>query len=90
MWTRTGTEFYTAPEIYQGGGYTEKVDLWAVGVTLYLMIAGELPFYDDSVYGTIDLILSGKFNLNHPSFSILAKDLINRLLDPNPNTRLTA
>jgi len=54
------------------------------------MISGELPFYDDSVYGTIDLILSGKFNLNNPNFSILAKDLINRLLDPNPNTRLTA
>lgn len=35
MWTRTGTHFYCAPEIFAGGGYDEKVDIWAMGITLY-------------------------------------------------------
>jgi calcium-dependent protein kinase len=35
MWTRTGNYLYLAPEIYQGGGYNESVDLWAVGMILY-------------------------------------------------------
>lgn len=90
MWTRTGTEFYTAPEIYQGGGYNEKVDLWSVGVTLYLVLAGELPFHGDTHSATIELILAGKFNLDHENFSRLVRDLLRRLLNPNPMSRLSA
>lgn len=35
MWTSTGTSYYCAPEIYMGGGYNYKIDIWAVGVILY-------------------------------------------------------
>lgn len=35
MWTRTGNAYYCAPEIYNGGGYDHKVDIWSVGVILY-------------------------------------------------------
>ena len=35
MWTSTGTSYYCAPEIYEGGGYTYKIDMWAFGVILY-------------------------------------------------------
>lgn len=36
MWTRTGNDFYTAQETYW---INKKVDIWPVGVILYLMIA---------------------------------------------------
>ena len=32
MWTGTGTHFYCAPEVYEGGGYNYKIDIWATGV----------------------------------------------------------
>lgn len=35
MTTNTGTIDYKAPEVLDGGGYTESVDMWAVGVVLY-------------------------------------------------------
>ena len=35
MWTRTGNVLYCAPEIFEGGGYNEKIDCWAVGVIMY-------------------------------------------------------
>lgn len=35
MLTNTGTPYYKVPEMYLGGSYTEKIDSWAAGVTLY-------------------------------------------------------
>jgi calcium-dependent protein kinase len=35
MLTNTGTIYYKAPEIFEGGGYDESVDMWAVGVIIY-------------------------------------------------------
>lgn len=44
MLTLTGTPFYRAPEMFLGGGYDEKVDLWALGVTIYQLITNSTPF----------------------------------------------
>ena len=44
MLTFTGTLFYKAPEMFSGGGYDERVDEWAFGVTLFKLITGETPF----------------------------------------------
>jgi calcium-dependent protein kinase len=44
MLTIIGTHFYLAPEVYLGGGYDERIDLWALGVTIYKLIAGYTPF----------------------------------------------
>jgi calcium-dependent protein kinase len=44
MLTITGTLFYRAPEIFTGGGYDEKVDVWSAGITLYETIYGKTPF----------------------------------------------
>ena len=44
MLTIIGTQHYIAPEVYLGGGYDERIDMWALGVTLYKMVAGYTPF----------------------------------------------
>ncbi|CAK60938.1 unnamed protein product (macronuclear) [Paramecium tetraurelia] len=89
MWTRTGNVYYAAPEILTGGGYDERVDLWSLGVCLFRVLSGQFPFFEDSVLGTIEKILKGTFELNE-NISLLARDLIRRLLDPNPAQRLSA
>jgi len=48
MLTITGTLYYRAPEMFTGGGYNEKVDIWAVGCMIYKMITGKTPF--ESIY----------------------------------------
>ena len=44
MLTITGTLYYRAPEMFTGGGYDEKVDVWAVGITVYQLLTGKTPF----------------------------------------------
>ncbi len=48
MLTNTGTLFYKAPQMFRGAGYDEKVDTWALGVTLYKLITRKTPF--ESIY----------------------------------------
>lgn len=60
MLTPTGTPFYRAPEILEGGGYDEKVDMWALGVTMFKIMSGFTPF--ESIYhlDTIANIIKGE------------------------------
>ena len=42
--TRVGLPTYWAPEILGSGGYGFEADLWALGVCLFEMVSGEVPF----------------------------------------------
>lgn len=44
MLTITGTLYYRAPEMFDGGGYDEMVDIWALGVTMFKLMTGRTPF----------------------------------------------
>lgn len=46
LWSNSGSIYYRAPESIKGG-YDERVDMWAVGVTLYEILAGKLPFFSE-------------------------------------------
>ncbi|KAJ3447706.1 serine/threonine-protein kinase fhke-related [Anaeramoeba flamelloides] len=94
MMTCVGTENYIAPEVVQGNGYTKSCDLWSAGVVLYNMLSGLSPF--DGNRGDMPLlqqILQGKFYFYQEEFeniSNAAKNLINMLIQVNPDKRLTA
>jgi aurora kinase len=82
--TMCGTLDYLPPEMLRGGGkdnfYTEKVDLWSLGVLTYEFLVGEAPFEDTQVM-TQRKIARGDYTV--PNFvSPEAKDLIKRVSCP--------
>merc|ERR1712048_629013 len=39
-----GTQGYMAPEMLEGRGYNEKIDVWSTGISIYVLLGGFLPF----------------------------------------------
>uniref|UniRef100_A0A7S2P8F2 Protein kinase domain-containing protein n=2 Tax=Leptocylindrus danicus TaxID=163516 RepID=A0A7S2P8F2_9STRA len=89
-----GTRGYLAPEMLQRRAYDKSVDAWALGVIVFVLLCGCLPFDDDSHSVPSDTDLREKFVLRFPRWasglSKSAKDLLSHLLDINPQTRYTA
>lgn len=44
MMTHTGTECFSAPEMFNQMQYNEKIDMWSAGCVLYYMLSGYYPF----------------------------------------------
>eukprot|EP01054_Gregarina_sp_Poly1_P000213 Gregarina_sp_Poly_1__212@NODE_104_length_14336_cov_169_911977_g91_i0_p2_GENE_NODE_104_length_14336_cov_169_911977_g91_i0NODE_104_length_14336_cov_169_911977_g91_i0_p2_ORF_typecomplete_len1399_score245_74Pkinase/PF00069_25/1_2e72Pkinase_Tyr/PF07714_17/1_8e44PH/PF00169_29/9_9e18Kinaselike/PF14531_6/2_9e16Kdo/PF06293_14/5_5e11EFhand_1/PF00036_32/0_84EFhand_1/PF00036_32/1_1e05EFhand_7/PF13499_6/4_7e08EFhand_7/PF13499_6/3_9e03Pkinase_fungal/PF17667_1/6_6e03Pkinase_fungal/PF17667_1/7_4e08EFhand_6/PF13 len=91
-----GTLVYVAPEVLTLQGYSHPVDLWSLGVIVYLLLAGRLPFPIMRNSGMSVLTEREKFY--RPKFDSLvwrnvsrsAQDFISKLLELRPERRMTA
>jgi len=63
MKTRCGTPCYVAPEILLGENYTSSVDIWSMGVILYVMVYSRYPFQSSCLHSTYESIIHGNFDL---------------------------
>ncbi|CAN4091217.1 unnamed protein product [Withania somnifera] len=85
--TACGTPAYTAPEVVYRKGYDgAKADAWSCGVILFVFLVGRLPFDDRNLPNMYKAIHRREF-LFPDWVSKPARRIINRLLDPNPETR---
>lgn len=90
-----GTPTYVAPEILTQEGYGVKIDIWAAGVILYILLCGFPPFVseNDSQEELFDDILSGTYGFPEPYWDNVsedAKDLVCSMLQSNPSLRFSA
>lgn len=89
-----GTRGYLAPEMIQRRNYTKSVDAWALGVVIFVLLCGCLPFDDDCQTIPNSPDLRAKFTLRFPRWakdlSHSAKDLLNHLLSVDSRKRYTA
>lgn len=87
--TCCGSPAYAAPELICGKNYLgAEADLWSMGVLLYALLCGYLPFDDDNINLLYKKIQNGKYEL--PSW--LSQDSVNLLADllqTDPKRRIT-
>eukprot|EP00897_Mesotaenium_endlicherianum_P004110 jgi/Mesen1/3727/ME000202S02815 len=88
-----GSPYYFAPEVVSGLEYGREADIWSLGVILYVLLSGMLPFYGDTEEEIFEKIRIGKVQFTHRNWrgvSVEAKNLILRMLMLEPRWRPTA
>ena len=85
-----GTPAYIAPEIIRKKGYSGfKADVWSLGVLLYAMVYGAMPFKANNIDGLHEKILTRDCDLSDTSVSPEAKELIEGMLTLIPEDRMS-
>ncbi|CAH1398521.1 unnamed protein product [Nezara viridula] len=87
--TSCGSLAYSAPEILLGDSYdAPAVDVWSLGVILYMLVCGQAPFQEANDSETLTMIMDCKYTVpNHVSGA--CKNLIGRMLVREPEKRAT-
>ena len=86
--TKCGSIDYTAPEIFSNSSYNINSDIWSIGIVLYILVTGKLPFEDKNESLKIKKIveIEPEYPLN---LSLSLKNLLSKLLCKNPLNRIT-
>lgn len=89
LYTSCGSPAYAAPELILGNKYLgSEIDIWSLGVLLYALLCGFLPFDDNNIENIYKKILNGQYD--EPSWmSQSSRRLIRAMLQIDPHKRIT-
>jgi len=93
MTTYCGTKDYMSPEMLGGQPYLQEVDIWGVGIVIFIMLGGYHPFHDPSREVKEQQILNGKISFYPPYFAEVSDKAVNaiqRMMVTNPSHRISA
>lgn len=93
MDTACGTLSYVAPEVLMMQGYGKETDLWSVGVIMFLLLCGKLPFDGDDHDEIIRNTIQAEVRVNQAVWSKLseeARGLMLAMLTKDPKERISA
>ncbi|KGK41325.1 hypothetical protein LH51_15720 [Nitrincola sp. A-D6] len=82
-----GTPFYMAPEQLQGHRPTAQSDLYSIGVLLYYLVFGKLPFQASTLKDLDELIQRAEVDLDSKQIPPSLKKVLRKLLHKNPAFR---
>jgi serine/threonine protein kinase len=87
--TTCGTPNYVAPEVIADQGYDgKKADVWSIGVILYVLLAGFLPFDEGTIMALFSKIQKADFT--YPTwFSPEVRALLDQVLVADPKVRIS-
>ncbi|ODM97897.1 Calcium/calmodulin-dependent protein kinase kinase 2 [Orchesella cincta] len=89
----SGTPAFVAPEALANpkGSYSGKMaDIWQLGVTLYALVYGQIPFNDGNILKLYDKIQHDELQFPaKPEASPLLKDMLSKMLHKDPQKRIT-
>ena len=88
-----GTPTYVAPEVLKNHPHDKMVDMWSVGIMIYVLLVGYPPFMEENQRQLFRKIRMGDFEFFQEDWEDIsepAKDLISKLLVVDPSRRITA
>ncbi|CAH2249302.1 hormonally up-regulated neu tumor-associated kinase homolog A-like [Pelobates cultripes] len=89
--TQCGSPAYAAPELLANKKYGPKVDVWSIGVSMFAMLTGALPFTVEpfNIKQLHQKMINGEISPIPPDISAGAVHFIHTLLEPDPTKRPT-
>ncbi|CAA7054317.1 unnamed protein product [Microthlaspi erraticum] len=87
-----GSAYYVAPEVLMNS-YGKEADIWSAGIILYILLSGKPPFVTDTEEEMFHEIQNAEIDFQTspwPRISRSAKDIVKKMLDRNPKTRISA
>lgn len=90
--TIAGSPLYLSPQVLEKN-YTEKCDLWSVGVMMYQFVTGMMPFEGDTNHSIFNQICNGHYNfipVQQAEISESGRNLLIKLLEYDEVNRITA